>query len=251
MKYRGITLFIVCKGLFVLIMLSACKAEPDLFTTGTFVDTRDNHEYKWILIGTQTWMAENLAYLPAVYPSAEGSAIDKCYYVFRYEGTSVRAAKEWDYYATYGAFYNWPAAMDGADSSNLVPSGVRGICPEGWHIPSDGEWDLLINFLGGEYVAGKSMKATKGWNNFEGEPGIGDNSSGFNALAVGARHNGGGFYTLGFNALFWSATGYDEHSAWYRYLGYFHNGVYRYYSNKSYGFAIRCVKDSQLSFPGN
>jgi uncharacterized protein (TIGR02145 family) len=188
-------------------------------------------------------MSENLAYLPAVSPPLAGSDTARYYYVFRYEGSNVTAAKQWEYYSDYGVFYNWPAAIAGSDSSSAVPSGVQGICPDGWHLPSDGEWDILVNYLGGEYLAGKTMKSTRTWNKYEGYSGNGDNSSGFNALPSGSRHNGGGFYNLGFNALYWSSTGYGQYSAWYRYLGYFHQGVYRYYSNKRYGFSVRCVKN--------
>jgi uncharacterized protein (TIGR02145 family) len=225
------------------LLFSGCDKEPNTPKSGVFIDSRDQNEYKWETIGTQTWMAENLAWLPSVNRSTDDSETSPCYYVFRYEGTNVENAREWEYYDTYGVFYNWPAALDGADSSNLYPSGVRGACPEGWHLPSDAEWDTLVTYLGGEYSAGKLMKSTKGWNSYEGEPGKGNNLSGFNALPAGARHNGGGFYNLGFSALYWSSTGYAESSAWYRYLGYFHNGVYRYFSNTRYGFSIRCVKD--------
>jgi uncharacterized protein (TIGR02145 family) len=158
-------------------------------------------------------------------------------------GTNVAAAREWDYYAEYGVFYNWAAAMNGSDSSHAVPSGVRGVCPDGWHLPSDGEWDILVNYLGGEYMAGKRLKSVRGWNDYEGEPGRGDNSSGFNALPAGSRHSDDGFNNLGFSALYWSSTSFSEHSSWYRYLAYFHNGVFRYYSNTRYGFSVRCIKD--------
>jgi uncharacterized protein (TIGR02145 family) len=233
----------VMAGMLVLISVG-CQKETDSPVTGKFIDSRDQKEYKWVIIGTQTWMSENLAYLPRVSQSLYGSDTLPFYYVFRYEGSETTAAKEWEFYADYGVFYNWPAAMNGADSSNLVPSGVQGICPDGWHLPSDGEWDILVNHLEGEYKAGKYLKSRSGWNSFKGNTGNGDNSSGFNALAAGSRHNGGGFYNLGFNAIFWSSTGYGENSAWYRHLAYFHNGVYRYFSNPTYGFSVRCVKDS-------
>lgn len=226
-----------------MLLYSGCTKDPNVPVTGTFVDSRDQKQYKWVAIGTQTWMAENLAWLPAVSPPLAGSDTIPYYYVFRYVGSNTADARAWEYYSDFGVFYNWSAAMNGADSSNAVPSGVQGACPDGWHMPSDGEWDILVNLLGGEYSAGKAMKSKKGWNKYESSTGNGDNSSGFNALAAGSRHNGGSFFNLGFNALFWSSTGYGKYSAWYRYLGYFHNGVYRYHSNKMYGFSVRCVKD--------
>ena len=226
-----------------MLLFPGCKKDPEIPVSGKFIDSRDQHEYQWVIIGTQTWMSENLAWLPAVSPPLADSDTAKYYYVFRYEGSSVTEAKAWEYYADFGVFYNWPAAMNGCDSSHAIPSGVRGICPEGWHLPSDGEWDILVNYLGGQYTAGIEMKSSSGWNEYNGESGDGDNSSGFNGLAAGSRHNDGGFYNLGFNAIFWSSTGCGDNSAWYRYLGYFQKGVYRYISNKRYGFSVRCVKD--------
>lgn len=228
----------------LMLLFSGCGKEPDVPSSGKFIDSRDQKEYKWVIIGSQKWMAENLAYLPAVSPPLNGSDTAKYYYVFRFASTNVTAAKEWEYYPDYGVFYNWPAAMNGYDSSNTFSIGVKGICPEGWHLPSDGEWDILVNFLGGEYMAGKKIKSTKGWNSYVGESGVGDNSSGFNALPAGARLGGGQFFQLGFQALFWSSTGYDEYSAWYRNPQYRIPGVCRYPNNKGSGFSIRCVKNS-------
>lgn len=227
----------------MLALAAGCSKDPENADSGTFTDNRDGREYQWVRIGTQVWMAENLAWLPDVSPPSEGSSEQPLHYVFRFMGSSVESARKWDFYESFGVFYNWPAAMNGADSSNRVPSGVRGACPEGWHLPSDAEWEILVNFLGGQYAAGKPLKSVRGWNEFEDNPGKGSNESGFNAIAAGARHTSEGFYQLGFNAFFWSSTANDDFSAWYRYLGYFHNGVYRYYCNKGYGFAIRCVKD--------
>lgn len=226
-----------------LFLFVCCDNESEVTVSGKFIDNRDNREYSWVTVGTQTWMAENLAYLPAVNPPTASSDSLKMYYVYRYLGSDVNEAKGSKNYSSYGVFYNWQAALDGCDSSNLVPSGIRGICPDEWHLPSDGEWDILISYLGGEYEAGRRMKSKKGWNSYNGNSGNGTNSSGFNALPAGARNNDGGFYTPGFNALYWSSTGYGPYCAWNRDLGYTHNGVYRFYYNNQYGFSVRCVKD--------
>ena len=95
-------------------------------------------------------------------PSSEGSETDPYYYVYGYEGTDVAAAKSTDNYETYGVLYNWPAVM------------TEGICPSGWHIPSDGEWQTMEISLGmseSEAAArlerspvGDHMKSTSGWN---------------------------------------------------------------------------------------
>lgn len=114
---------------------------------GEMVDARDGKIYRTVLLGTQTWMAENLAYLPEVYPAEAAADADteKRYFVLNYQGNDVAAAKSTEEYATYGVLYNWFAANDTSDKegSDAVPSGVRGICPEGWHLPSQQEWQLM------------------------------------------------------------------------------------------------------------
>ncbi len=226
-----------------LLVIMACNKDDFGGNSGRFTDPRDNRDYAWIRIGTQIWMAENLAWLPAVDPPSASSGTLPLYYVSGYEGHDAEEAAATRAWREYGVFYNWTAALAGADASDDETSTIRGACPEGWHIPSDREWDLVVNFLGGEYTAGKLMKSRYGWETYEKIPGRGDNSSGFNGIPAGGRNTAGGFYDYGFNALFWSTTGYNEFSAWYRYLGYFHNGVNRYFSNKSAGFSVRCVKD--------
>jgi len=101
-----------------------------------------------------------------------------------------------------------------------------------------------VNFLGGGRILEKRMKSDHGWSTYEKMTGNGTNSSGFNGLPAGSRQSNGHFYNLGFTALFWSATSYSDHSAWYRNLGYYHSGVFRYFGNKASGYAVRCVKNS-------
>ena len=105
----------------------------------TIKDARDNQTYRIVTIGSQTWMAENLKYLPSVVGPGPGSKKTPHYYVYGYNGTNVTDAKATANYNTYGVLYNWPAAMNGAASSTTNPSGVQGVCPDGWHLPSDAE----------------------------------------------------------------------------------------------------------------
>jgi len=179
-------------------MVSGCGkgSESDL---PVFIDPRDQHEYQYVTIGTQTWMAENLAYLPKVSQPSTGSVTDTLYYVYGYdeeEGT-VQGAKEAVNYSYYGVLYNWEAAMVS--------------CPPGWHLPSDQEWKTLEKYLGmsqedvdanttwrkSGYVA-RVLKSASGWS-FNGH---GTNSSEFNALPGGLRDNDDEFNTLGLNAWF-------------------------------------------------
>ena len=111
---------------------------------GVFTDARDGKVYKTITIGTQTWMAENLAYLPSVSHSFTSSFDFPVYYVYGYDGNSVSAAKASANYITYGVLYNWEAA--------------KIACPSGWHLPTDAEWTILENYLG--TTAGDKLKET-------------------------------------------------------------------------------------------
>jgi len=205
-------------------------------------DSRDGNLYSYKTIGTQVWMTENLAYLPSVVGPGTGSNSTAYYYVYGYDGTDVDAAKATSNYTTYGVLYNWPAAMSGAASSSADPSGVQGICPTGWHLPSDVEWTTLSDNLGGEYEAGGKMKetGTSHWTS----PNTGaTNESGFTALPGGYRNGDGAFGNIGIIGLWWSSTEYLTDTAWGRGLYYLDSGVGRANGNKAYGFSVRCLRD--------
>ena len=122
---------------------------------------------------------------------------------------------------------------------------TEGICPSGWHIPSDGEFTELTDFLGGESVAGITMKSTSGWVESELGDGNGSNSSGFTGLPGGLRYSGG-FYDVGGNGYWWSASENAENGSysWSRRLSNYYYSVIRNddYSNAD-GFSARCVRD--------
>ncbi|HPR59198.1 MAG TPA: FISUMP domain-containing protein, partial [Bacteroidales bacterium] len=209
-----------------------CYGDELEFTTndheyGSFIDSRDSHEYRTIEIGTQTWMAENLAYLPTVSPVATGSETVPYYYVYGYDGSDVIEAKATSNFEDYGVLYNWPAAMNGAVSSSGNPSGVQGVCPAGWHIPSDNEWKQLEIFIGiSEENAnstgwrgtdqGTKLKTKSGWCC----DGNGTDYYGFGALPSGYRHYAGNFLDLNSNGNWWTCTQHDESYSWYRNLSY-------------------------------
>ena len=206
----------------------------------TFTDPRDGKVYQTVVIGNQVWMAENLAYLPSVNMVADGSedAAGSYYYVYGYDGTNVADAKATDNYATYGVLYNWTAAMDGEASSTTNPSGIQGVCPAGWHLPSDAEWTELTDYLGGTGAGGKLKETgTTHWNS----PNTGaTNETGFTALPGGYRGDNGAFYNVGNYGEWWSATEGNAASAWNRRM---YSDVGRYRSNKELGFSVRCVRD--------
>ncbi len=144
--------------------------------------------------------------------------------------------------ATYGALYTWAAAMNGAASVTVNPSGEQGVCPTGWHLPSDAEWTQLTTYLGGESVAGGKLKET-GTTHWASPNTGATNETGFTALSGGCRFSNGTFSNKGFFGYWWSATEFNAPSAWYRFMSYYHSDVYRDDDYKEVGFSVRCVKD--------
>ena len=211
-------------------------------SANTFTDTRDGNVYQTVTIGNQVWMAENLKYLPSVVGPGTGSVTTPYHYVYGYNGTDVNAAKATSHYSTYGVLYNWPAAMNGAASSTTNPSGVQGVCPAGWHLPSDAEWTQLTDYLGGESVAGGKLKetGTAHWNS----PNTGaTNETGFTALPGGDRYSDGTFISIGSNGYWLSATEDNTNYAWGRSMSYNGSSAFRHSLNKVGGFSVRCLRD--------
>ena len=221
-------------------------------TCGTLTDI-DGNTYNTVQIGTQCWMRENLR----TTRYADGTDIS--------QGSSTSTTVGYWYYpnnsssnkTTYGLLYNWPAVMHEATSSDANPSGVQGICPTGWHVPSDAEWKQLEMAVGMSQsdadntgyrgtIAAK-LSGNTGWTSSTNANAAGNlsapdrNSSGFSALPAG--YYLGCYDSFGDYALFWSATEIDSPYAWIRYLLYSNAGVYRYRSNKPFGYSVRCVKD--------
>jgi uncharacterized protein (TIGR02145 family) len=211
-------------------------------TSGTFTDLRDGNTYKWVKIGEQVWMAENLAYLPSVSPPSEGSDTEPYYYVYDYNGTNVTEAKATDNYSTYGVLYNWPAALTA--------------CPNGWHLPTVNEWDKLAQYISDQkgpyskhvsedgncnwYEVGKHLKATNGWNN----NGNGTDDFGFSGLP-GGDYTSYDFCRLGDYGSWWfaTATEYLSWAAFYGCMAFDSDGFVWVYEKKEFGYSVRCIKD--------
>lgn len=209
---------------------------------GTLTDERDGKTYKTVVIGTQTWMAENLNYSDSTnYPSMKGR--NWCY------------ENKLDSCSKYGRLYTWSAAMDSAGTfssrgkgcgheKNCTPTyPVRGICPSGWHLPTRAEFETLFTTVGGKSTAGKMLKATNGWNS----NGNGTDAFGFSALPAGDRGYGDHFYGGGHDAYFWSSK--EDYStygfcAYDMYLDYDNESASLNNDFKDEGFSVRCVKDS-------
>lgn len=236
-------------------------------TYGEILDTRDGQVYKTIVIcdkdnkNCQTWMAQNLNYAyTGVKYNLDGYTSDSTSWCGGGSGTIAGDC------SIYGRLYTWAAAMDSAgivDSSGAgkgcgygktctVASAssatkVRGVCPSGWHLPSNAEWSALYTNVGGTSSAGQKLKAnTSLWNGK-----TSTNVYGFSVLPAGLRYNydNYGVFTLrGNNADFWSSTEYERSSinAWDQYFNYNSDDVGQNYygrSHKENGFSVRCLKD--------
>jgi uncharacterized protein (TIGR02145 family) len=203
------------------------------FTTeakyGTFTDPRDGNVYKWVKIDTLVWMAENLKYLPSVVGPGTFSYTTPYYYVNGYADTSVTEAKSTPNYTDYGVLYNWEAAKAAA--------------PPGWHLPSDAEWKQLVDYLGGESLAGGGLKET-GTDHWASPNTEATNKSGFTAFPGGYRHPDGIFVKVGKVGYWWSATDYYTAYAWSRRMIYNYGDAYRGVNDsKVLGFSVRCIRD--------
>ncbi len=208
-----------------------------------FIDYRDGNHYDVVKIGDQLWMAENLKYLPTVTFSADESDDKPRYYVYGYEGTDVEEAKATANYETYGVLYNWPAAMAGASSTNKNPSGVQGVCPDKWHLPSKNEWNILMNSLGGYLVSGGKLKeiGTDHWS----VPNTGATDEyGFTVLPAGVRSgNLDEFRNIGNQGYLWSTTLTSPSNVNIISFGYDRTESVEDSEAKDYGISVRCVKD--------
>jgi uncharacterized protein (TIGR02145 family) len=208
--------------------------------TGTFTDYRDGQEYKWVYIGTQFWMAENLNIGTRINGSldqTDNGVIEKYCYNDNESNCS-----------TYGGLYQWDEMMDYNSNEK-----VHGVCPVDWHIPSDSEWKTLEMTLGmsqttanltgwrGSNEGGKLKAVSNLWSGAN----VGaTNSSNFTALPSGDRVSDGTFEALGYFTDFWTSTiNTETGSIWYRLLDSEHATVYRTLGNRKYGTPLRCVKD--------
>ncbi len=190
----------------------------------------DGNTYRTVQIGEQCWMAENLKVTHYRNGDQIPEVTDSLAWI-RLTGAHCSYNNDTTYVATYGRLYNWYAV---SDSRNLAPAG--------WHVPSDGEWQTLVDYLGGDAVAGGKLKesGTSHWQS----PNTGaTNESGFTALPGGYRFYTAHFNFLGSQAIFWSSTEIGPDYAWYRILGYFYLQVTRDDLLWRCGMSVRCVKD--------
>ncbi len=203
---------------------------PNL-TYGSMTD-QDGNVYKTIVIGTQEWMAENLK----ASHYRNGDAISLVTSDSIWAGLSTGATCWYNndsatYNCPYGKLYNWYAASD-----------VRNLCPSGWHVPTDAEWTMLSNFLGGNGISGGKMKSTG--SQYWLSPNVSaDNSSGFSGLPGALRNNFGYYYSIGLNGHWWSSSQYSATDAWYYNLYHLIGNLNRTDYFKQSGYSVRCLRD--------
>lgn len=222
--------------IYLSVSMSGCTKNEDLpkeilynIDSTAFTDIRDNNIYPIIQIGNQRWMAENLRY------NASGSWLSSL--------------------PQYGRLYAWDVMMNGASSSNSIPSNVQGICPRGWHVPSDEEWEILEIAIGIDSTSANGtgwrgsdhatkLKSTTGWSVTTGLYTNGSNSSGFNAYPAGV-FSGTVHLGEGLIASFWTSRSMSTHpnTGFFRQV---HSGKGKIFRGAEFGTqkcACRCVED--------
>jgi uncharacterized protein (TIGR02145 family) len=201
-----------------------------VFTTKDGVYDMDGNIYNMVTIGSQTWIAENLkttrlndgTLIPLTQSESEWSTLASSGYCWYNNDITNKTV--------YGALYNWYTVNTGK------------LCPSGWHVPTDSEWSILTDFLGGLGYAGGKLKeaGTVHWN-FPNEGAT--NESNFTALPGGSRNLAGQFCCMGNGGAWWSSTEYSPQDAYVRDLGYSYSDVKRGNFEKNYGISVRCIKN--------
>lgn len=223
------------------------SSSSDNFVCGTSTVTDyDGNTYNTVLIGNQCWMKENMR----ATKYSDGTSITQA--SVSQESSTTRYYYNPGQAENYGYLYNWPAAK----GPSSVSANNQGICPTGWHVPSDGEWTQLTQYVGSQsnylcsnnstYIA-KALASTTGWNSSSNTCAVGNtpasnNATGFGAVPAGT-HNGSSFNYSGYDADFWSSTEYGSSTAYSRTLNYNYATVGSGYGYKYCGYSVRCLRD--------
>lgn len=219
--------FAVC--IVILFSCVACTKEPsgnesDIY--GYWVDPSDGNAYRTIQLGSQLWMTCNLnigEMIDAGNDQLNNGIIEK----YCYDNDPLMCGK-------YGGLYQWGEAM-GYDTTEST----QGICPAGWHIPSDSDWKILEMYLG---MSGESAGELFWRGTDQGLLIRMTGETGFKAMPAGNRHFSGGFNQKGHKGYFWTSTTADDGHAWRRGVSPAEDGIYRSVNLKSFGFSVRCMK---------
>ena len=201
------------------------------------------HSYSTLALGGQCWFAENLRSstyangddIPSTLTDSQwNNAFDGATTIYGEDDGCTNYSPDIDScdpavaLEEYGRLYNWYAVDD-----------ARGLCPAGWHVPTESEWQTLISQQGGSSSAGEALKSTYGWS----YSGQGTNASGFSGMPGGKRQDGSGYYTsAGDKGIWWTSTPYSS-LARYVELKFNSNGVTQSYSDREEGYSVRCILD--------
>jgi len=212
------------------------------FTCGDpFTDPRDEQIYSTVQIGDQCWMAENLNIGEMINGSqnmSNNGVIEK----YCYSNNTANCGP-------YGGLYQWNEIME----YTTIP-GVQGICPSGWHLPTDDEWKILEGTVDSQYPIGDPVWNNSGYRGYDAGlnlksiggwlfGGNGSDLYGFCALPCGCRYTNGNFYDLGYCTTFWSSSEEGTYYAWHRSLTYNHADINRFDNDKNIGICVRCLQD--------
>ena len=194
--------------------------------------TFDGYTYSSIVLGNgQEWMAENLRNTSYANGDSIPNVTGDTLWLNLTTGAWAHYNNDSQYENPYGKLYNWHTVNDS-----------RNVCPTGWHVPSDAEWRVLSDYLGGEAVAGGKMKST-GTQYWLSPNTAATNESGFSGLPGGVRDNTGIYYFFIEEGYWWSSSEGNGSTAWLRILYYNSGNVERDYSERGEGLSVRCLKD--------
>ena len=227
MKKLTILIFFISFAVVLSLTMLSCAQKGKEESKG---DVEFSSDQQNVTIGKQVWMTRNLD----VSTFRNGDSIPEAKTKGEWKAYSEANEAAWCYYkndpgngAQYGKLYNWYAVSD-----------PRGLAPKGWHIASDMEWTILVDYLD-EKQAGWRMKSREGWY----DDGNGTNSSGFSSLPGGYRASDGKFYSIGELGGWWSSTEFDTGSSWYRNMTYDDGIVNGDSGYKGGGLSVRCLRD--------
>ena len=231
-------------ALFLLIVISSCKKEPKAKPVDNtplvgvecpgipFVYDADSNKYTTVIIGTQCWLRQNLnigKYIPSIYSGNTHSDV--------YDNDTIEKycfKNDTNYCAVFGGLYDWNEMMQYSTATS------QGICPTGWHVPTDGDWKVLELTLG----LSTTMVDSTGYRGFyQGQALLKNSETKFDALFAGFRFLNGSFSHENYYASFWSSSLRNDSTAWYRGVTIGNPQIQRESFGKDRAFAVRCLKN--------